>query len=100
MGAQQEAVVNKMLHAWGGDGRDADVDEIMSTFAQDARWTLYMPDGPTIIGKDAIRTEIERQLSYFALIASRTLVIASSDNCVIAERRDRFVRRGRRLLRC
>jgi limonene-1,2-epoxide hydrolase len=94
MGAKQEAVVSDMLHAWGGDGREPDVEKIMSAFAPDARWTLYMPDGPTIVGKDAIRVELVRQLGYFKLITSRILVIASGDDCVIAERRDHFIRRG------
>ena len=94
MGTRQEVVVSGMLHAWGGDGRAADIDRIMSAFAPDARWTLYMPDGPTIVGRAAIGVEVERQLAYFHLVSSRTLLIASGNNTVMAERCDTFVRRG------
>src|SRR3979490_2660980 len=92
MGAKQEAAVVRMLESWGGPSPD--VEQIVSAFAPDAAWTLYMPDGPTIRGRDDLRTEIKRQLTYCKSFVSPFLNIASSETVVIAERLDRFVRNG------
>lgn len=95
MGAQQETVVRAMLSAWGDGHRPPDIDRIASCFAEHARWTLYMPDGPTLVGRAAIRAELARQATYVEQVESQVILVASSDRMVIAERRDRFVRDGR-----
>ena len=95
MGAQQETVVREMLAAWGDRDNPRDLERIVAGFADDARWTLYMPDGPTVIGRNAIRAELERQATYVEAVESEVVLIASSGDMVIAERRDRFVRAGR-----
>lgn len=95
MSAQQEAVVRDMLSAWGDGHRPPDIERIVSFFAEHARWTLYMPDGPTIVGRAAIRAELERQATYVQQVDSKIMLIASSDDMVMAERRDRFARDGR-----
>ncbi|MDB5424245.1 MAG: hypothetical protein JWQ29_1661 [Phenylobacterium sp.] len=94
MGAKQEAAVFEMLDAWGDGVRQADVDRIVAAFAPDAVWTLYMPGGPSIRGRDAIRAEVERQLLYVKDLHSEILNVVSSDNVVITERHDSFVRNG------
>lgn len=95
MGLHQETVVRDMLAAWGDGRGPLNVDCVAACFADDARWTLYMPDGPTIVGRTTIRAELERQAAYIASVESEIVLIASSDDMVIAERRDRFVRDGR-----
>jgi limonene-1,2-epoxide hydrolase len=95
MGAKQEAVVVDMLKAWGDGTSLPDIDAIVSAFAPEASWTLYMPDGPTILGREAIRAEVERQLTYVGSMKCRVPLIASDDNLVIAERVDEFTRLGR-----
>jgi limonene-1,2-epoxide hydrolase len=99
MGAQQEAVVREMLNAWGDGDRGADIARIVSCFAEDARWTLYMPDGPTLVGRAAIGAELARQAAYVDQVQSQIMLVASSDDMVVAERRDRFTRNGRPIAR-
>jgi len=99
MGTSQESVVREMLSGWGGKGRSIDVEAIAACFANDARWTLYMPDGPTIVGRTAIHAELERQSTYVEHVQTEILLMASSDHLVIAERLDRFVRDGRNIER-
>jgi len=94
MGAIQEGVVRDMLAGWC-DEDGPDIERILAGFADEARWTLYMPDGPTLIGKIAIRAELERQAARIVDVRSEVLLIASSNDMVIAERRDRFVRGDR-----
>ncbi|OYX57618.1 MAG: hypothetical protein B7Y86_05650 [Brevundimonas subvibrioides] len=94
MGARQEDAVQQMLAAWSSDG-SIDIDRICESFSEDARWTLYMPDGPTLVGHDAIRTELERQTTYISAIETEIVLVASTDDMVIAERHDRFMRDGR-----
>lgn len=97
MGAKQEAVVREMLGAWGEGAYEPDVDRIVACFAPEAVWTLYMPDGPSIRGREAIRQEIERQLQYVGGFMCKILHIASSEDTVIAEREDSFIRNGKPL---
>lgn len=92
MGARQEAAVREMLGSWHGTAPSP--ERIASAFAPDAKWTLYMPDGPTITGREPIRVEVERQLGYCGDFNSQILNIASSDDVVITERLDSFVRNG------
>ena len=97
MGAKQEAAVLEMLGAWGEGRHEPDIDRIVDCFAPDGVWTLYMPDGPSIRGREAIRTEIERQLHYVGGFMCKILNIASSEDTVIAERQDSFIRNGKPL---
>lgn len=97
MGKLQEEAVLGMLAAWGHGQHEPDIDRIVSYFAPDGVWTLYMPDGPTIRGREALRTEIARQVQYCGGFMCKILNIASGDNVVIAEREDSFVRNGKPL---
>ena len=91
MGAQQETVVREMLAAWGDRDNPRDLERIVAGFADDARWTLYMPDGPTVIGRNAIRAELERQATYVEAVESEVVLIASSGDMVIAAEEAFFV---------
>ena len=92
MGLKQEKAVLGMLEAWGA--ARPDVEHIVAFFAPEAAWTLYMPDGPTIRGREALLPEIKRQLSYCNSFVSTIFNVASSETVVMVERRDQFVRNG------
>lgn len=97
MGAKQEAMIRDMLSAWGDGVRAPDVEKIVRAFAPDGAWTLYMPGGPTIRGRDALRAEIERQMTYVSLPQCNILHIASTDRVVMTERLDRVTKNGARV---
>ena len=94
MGQRQEAVVREFLAAWGDEQHRPDVDKIVSMFAPDGQWTLYVPNGPVIRGRDALRAEIERQLGYVSWTHCGLVNIVSDDRRVVTERADRFCKNG------
>lgn len=95
MGATQEAAVRDMLTALVCAAGPEDLDRIADRFARDARWTLYMPDGPTVVGREAIRSELQRQATTWRRLETQPLLMASSDDMVMAERADRIQLDGR-----
>jgi limonene-1,2-epoxide hydrolase len=97
MGAKQEAAVQAMMDAWGGGKKAPDVDKICAAFAEDGYWTLYMPGGPKIQGREAIRAEILRQMTYVQFPECNTWFMTSSDNIVMTEREDHFTKAGVRI---
>jgi limonene-1,2-epoxide hydrolase len=97
MGQKQELIVRTFLSAWGDGVRDPDVETIVSMFAPDGHWELYVPGGPVIQGREAIRTEIHRQLGYVTGTHCGLTHIVSSDRMVVTERVDFFVRNGIRV---
>ncbi|MDB5425366.1 MAG: nuclear transport factor 2 family protein [Phenylobacterium sp.] len=97
MGAKQEAVVQDMLAAWGGGKTPPDVDRICAAFAEDGYWQLYMPGGPKIEGRENLRAEILRQMSYVQLPECNTFHMTSSDTVVMTEREDFFTKNGVRI---
>jgi limonene-1,2-epoxide hydrolase len=97
MGARQETVVTEMLAAWGGGVKEPDVEKIVSAFAPEGSWTLYMPGGPTIRGREALREEILRQMSYVQLPQCNVVNIASTGSVVVTERVDYFTKNGVRV---
>ncbi len=94
MGLKQEAIVQEFLAAWGDENRRPDVDRIVAMFAPDASWQLYLPHGPVIRGREALRAEIERQLGYIAWARCGVLNIVSNDHQVITERLDLVNKNG------
>ena len=97
MGHRQEAVVREFLAAWGEGLRAPDVEKIASMFAPDGHWELYVPGGPVIRGRDAIRTEIRRQLGYVSLPQCGIVNMMSTERMVATERVDHFVREGKKV---
>lgn len=95
MGQKQESIVREFLAAWGDGKRVPDVDKIASMFAPNGHWALYIPGGPVITGRDAIRTEIHRQLGYVSFPSCNIVNILSSDTLVATERVDHFIRNGK-----
>jgi limonene-1,2-epoxide hydrolase len=98
MGVREESIVRDFCNAWGQGVHDPDVDKIVSMFAPDGYWQLYMPSGPRIQGREALRTEILRQMSYVDKPECNIINILSSDTAVVTERRDYFTKNGVRAL--
>ncbi|MBD1586161.1 limonene-1,2-epoxide hydrolase family protein [Pseudomonas typographi] len=96
MGLKQEQRVLDMLGAWGdgSDGSRPDVERIMAAFAETIEWQLWVPGGPIIRGRAALRAEILRQMSYVTHNHCRTRHIVSSDRVVMTERDDYCVSNG------
>jgi limonene-1,2-epoxide hydrolase len=90
MGKVQEDFVRSFCAAWG-DGSDAsrpDVDAILSMMSDDAEWQLWVPGGPVIKGKAALREEITRQMEFATNNKCNEVNILSSDTMVMQERSD------------
>ena len=95
MGAPEEAVVVAFMDAWGdGTQVEPDVETILSMFTEDAEWQLWVPGGPTLHGRDAIRADIGRQLGFATHMRCGPRYIASNGRQVFTERLDRFTSNG------
>jgi limonene-1,2-epoxide hydrolase len=97
MGAKQEAVVREFCDLWGQGGEVPAIDKIVAMFAEDGVWQLWVPGGPTIKGRDAIKAEIERQITFSTFMECGLLDIASNDRVVYTERLDHFTMGGKRI---
>lgn len=97
MGQKQEAIVREFLAAWGDGERVPDIEKIASMFAPDGHWELYVPGGPVISGRAAIRAEIQRQLGYVSFPHCGIVHMISTDRMVATERVDHFIRSGKRV---
>jgi limonene-1,2-epoxide hydrolase len=96
MSSSEEAVVREFMAAWGdGSQETPDIEKIMSMFAEDAVWRLWIPGGPTLKGRAAIRKDIERQLTFATFMRCGPIHIASNGPVVFTERLDSFVTKGR-----
>ncbi|SRR5690606_6556339 len=96
MAKAQEEFIREFCDAWG-DGTATSrpqLEKILSMMADDAEWQLWVPGGPTIKGKDALRKEIERQMTYASHNKCNIIHMVSSDHIVMTERSDYAVIRG------
>jgi limonene-1,2-epoxide hydrolase len=95
MGAEQEAIVREFMDAWGdGSQREPDVEKIVSMLSEDIVWQLWIPGGPTLRGRDAIRADIDRQLGFATFMRCGPVHVASGDRVVFTERTDQFQSNG------
>jgi len=97
MGMQQEKIIRTFCAAWG-DGTATSrpqLETILDMMAEDAIWQLWVPGGPVIQGKQAIRDEITRQMSYVTHNHCVIRNIVSSDNVVMTERDDYAVSKSK-----
>jgi limonene-1,2-epoxide hydrolase len=97
MGLAQEQFLEQFCAAWG-DGsfeKKPDVEKILSMMAEDAEWQLWVPGGPTIRGRDALRQEIHRQMRFATNNKCNIVNVLSSDTMVMQERSDTAIIRGR-----
>jgi limonene-1,2-epoxide hydrolase len=96
VGAAEEAIVTEFMEAWGdGTQRDPDVEKIVSMLSDDIAWQLWVPGGPTLRGRDAIRADIERQLGFATFMRCGPVHVASNRGVVFTERTDEFRSRDR-----
>jgi limonene-1,2-epoxide hydrolase len=95
MDTAKEAAVRTFMEAWGdGDQAEPDTETILSMFTEDAEWQLWVPGGPTLRGREAIRADIDRQLGFATHMRCGPIHIASNDRQVFTERLDRFTSNG------
>lgn len=102
MAKPQEDFIREFCELWG-DGSDSSrpqVDKILAMMAEDAEWQLWVPGGPTIKGREALRAEIERQMSFVTNNKCNIIHIVSSDTIVMTERADDAVTRGKPMPHC
>jgi limonene-1,2-epoxide hydrolase len=91
VGAEQEAIVSRFMDLWGdGTTEEPEVDAIVAMFTDDATWQLWIPGGPTLRGRDAIRRDISRQLTFATHMRCGPTAMASTDRVVFTERLDTF----------
>tara|TARA_R110002110_G_C13470525_1_gene720968 strand:+ start:85696 stop:86130 length:435 start_codon:yes stop_codon:yes gene_type:complete len=93
---QQEDFIRRFCALWGDGSAETrpQVEQILGMMADDAQWQLWVPGGPVVSGKDALRAEIERQMSFASHNKLNILNIVSSDRVVMTERSDYAVVRG------
>jgi limonene-1,2-epoxide hydrolase len=98
MAEKEERIVREFCNAWG-DGATAkpDVDKIISIFAEEGEWQLWVPAGPIIKGRGALRAEIERQLGFSSFMHCGIRKMISSGQNVVTERVDHFTMHGIRV---
>lgn len=97
MGLKQEQLVRDFCQAWG-DGTASSrpqLEKILSLLSEDAIWQLWVPGGPVIRGREALRREIQRQMSYVTHNLCTIKHIVSSDSIVMTERDDYAVSSGK-----
>jgi len=97
MGLRQEEIVREFCAAWG-DGTATSrpqLDTILNMMSEDAVWQLWVPGGPVIRGRAALRDEIQRQMSYVTHNHCVIRNIVSSDSIVMTERDDYAVSSGK-----
>lgn len=97
MSRELEKKVRRFQDMWG-DGTDEsrpDVEGILAMMSEDAEWQLWVPGGPTIRGKQALREEIHRQMRFATNNKCNEVNIVSNDRIVMQERSDTAIINGR-----
>jgi limonene-1,2-epoxide hydrolase len=97
MGLAQEKFIEEFCGAWG-DGsleKKPDVEKILSMMAEDAEWQLWVPGGPIVRGKAALREEIHRQIRIATNNKCNIVNVLSNDKMVWQERSDTAVILGK-----
>ena len=97
MGLAQEKFIQEFCEAWG-DGsleRKPDVEKILSMMSEDAEWQLWVPGGPIVRGRAALREEIHRQVRIATNNKCNIVNVLSNDTMVMQERSDTAVILGK-----
>jgi limonene-1,2-epoxide hydrolase len=97
VGQIQEDFIREFCDAWG-DGsleKKPQVEKILSMMSEDAVWQLWIPGGPVIRGRTALREEILRQMTFATNNKCNIVNMLSSDTMVMTERADTAVIYGR-----
>jgi limonene-1,2-epoxide hydrolase len=93
---EQQALAD-FCDAWGdgSSARKPDVEKIVSMMSPDAQWQLWMPGGPVIKGREALRAEIGRQMGFATHNKCNIVHSVSTKTLVMQERSDWAVIGGR-----
>ena len=97
MGVAQEKFIKEFCDAWG-DGsleKKPDVEKILSMMSEDAEWQLWVPGGPIVRGRAALREEIQRQIRIATNNKCNIVIVLSSDTMVMQERSDTAIIPGK-----
>ena len=97
MGVAQEKFIAEFCDAWG-DGsfeKKPDVEKILSMMSEDAEWQLWVPGGPIVRGRAALREEIHRQIRIASNNKCNIVNVLSNDTMVMQERSDTAVILGK-----
>ncbi|MEX1669618.1 nuclear transport factor 2 family protein [Zhongshania guokunii] len=97
MGVKQEEFIQEFCDLWGDGTAESrpEIDKIIAMMSEDAEWQLWVPGGPVIKGREDLRTEILRQMSYVTENKCNIVEMVSSDRVVMTERADYAVVNGR-----
>lgn len=97
MGQKQEDYIREFHAAWGDGTAETrpDIEKILSMMSDDAEWQLWVPGGPVIKGKEALRKEIMHQSQIATHNKCNEVNILSSDRMVMQERSDTAYIMGR-----
>jgi len=93
MGKKQEDFVAAFCDAWG-DGsleKKPDIEKILSMMSEDAEWQQWVPGGPVIRGRAALREELGRQTRIATNNKCNIVNVLSNDRMVWQERSDTAV---------
>jgi limonene-1,2-epoxide hydrolase len=93
MGKKQEDFVAEFCDAWG-DGsleKKPDIEKILSMMSEDAEWQQWVPGGPVIRGRAALREELGRQTRIATNNKCNIVNVLSNDHMVWQERSDTAV---------
>ena len=97
MGKRQEDFIVEFCNAWGDGSSQTkpNVEKIISMMAEDAEWQLWVPGGPVVRGRQALREEIERQVRIASHNKCNIVHVLSNDRMVMTERSDQAIIFGR-----
>jgi limonene-1,2-epoxide hydrolase len=97
MGLAQEKSIQEFCEAWG-DGsleKKPEVERILSMMSEDAEWQLWVPGGPIVRGRAALREEIHRQMRIATNNKCNIVNVLSNDKMVMQERSDTAIILGK-----
>jgi limonene-1,2-epoxide hydrolase len=97
MGVAQERFIKEFCDAWGNGSleKKPDVEKILSMMSEDAEWQLWVPGGPIVRGRAALREEIQRQMRIATNNKCNIVNVLSSETMVMQERSDTAVILGK-----
>jgi limonene-1,2-epoxide hydrolase len=97
MGLAQEKFIREFCEAWGDGSFDKkpDVEKILSMMSEDAEWQLWVPGGPIVRGRAALREEIHRQMRIATNNKCNIVNVLSNDKMVMQERSDTAIILGK-----
>ena len=87
MGSTQESIVLRFLERLHNEDQP-DLDAALDGFAEDATYQSLVPSRQPLLGKAAIKAELEKQFGRYKDCVCEILAVASNDRYVFTERKD------------